>query len=156
MGMSATFQRTTQFSLLLSCDSNLKSDWVFQLSGSGSNRLNSRKLPGRFSLPKWPGTRLQCYRNSTLTVASFPVPRPAFHRLQYILQRTKSWALDWVRGYTNDVCVCAPFLYSNHLMHNNFTVTYQESNLSCALTSECTKSQFTLTSNWFQPSSWGM
>ena len=47
-----------QFGLLLtvlSCDSDLKSDWVFQLSGSGSNSLNSRKLPGRFSLPKRPG-----------------------------------------------------------------------------------------------------
>ena len=41
--------------LLLSCDSDLKSDWVFQLSGSGSNSLNSPKLPGRFSLPKRPG-----------------------------------------------------------------------------------------------------
>ena len=49
------FQHMTQFGLLLSCDSDLKSDWVFQLSGSGSNSLNSRKLPGRFSLPKRPG-----------------------------------------------------------------------------------------------------
>ena len=55
MGVTVTFQRMTQFGLLLSCDSDLKSDWVFQLSGSGSNSLNSRKLPGRFSLPKRPG-----------------------------------------------------------------------------------------------------
>jgi len=35
--------------LLLSCDYILKFDWYCQLSGSGSNRLNSRKLPGCFS-----------------------------------------------------------------------------------------------------------
>ena len=55
MGVTVTFQRMTQFGLLLSCDSNLKSDWDFQFSGSGSNSLNWRKLPGRFSLPKRPG-----------------------------------------------------------------------------------------------------
>ena len=44
-----------QFGLLVSCGSDLNSDWVFQLSGSGSNSLNSRKLPGCFSLPKRPG-----------------------------------------------------------------------------------------------------
>ena len=55
MGVTATVQRMTQFGLLLSCDSELKSDWDFQLSGSGSNSLNWRKLPGRFSLPKRPG-----------------------------------------------------------------------------------------------------
>ena len=58
MGVTATVQCMTQFSLLLSCDSDLKSDWDFQLSGSGSNSLNWRKLPGRFSLPKGLGTRL--------------------------------------------------------------------------------------------------
>ena len=52
MGVTATFQRMIQFSLLLSCDSDLQADWVFQLSGSRSNSLNSRKLPGGFSLPK--------------------------------------------------------------------------------------------------------
>ena len=51
-----------QFGLLLSCDSDLKSDWVFQLSGSGSNSLNSRKLPGRFSLPKRPGNEAMVYQ----------------------------------------------------------------------------------------------
>ena len=58
MGATATFQHMMQFGLLLtvlSCDRDLKSDWVFQLSGSGSNSLNSRKLPGHFSLPKRPG-----------------------------------------------------------------------------------------------------
>ena len=55
MGVTAMFQRMIKFGLLLSCDSDLKSDWVFQLSGSGSNSLNSRKLPGCFSLPKRPG-----------------------------------------------------------------------------------------------------
>ena len=35
--------------LLLSCDYVLKFDWYCQLSGSRSNSLNSRKLPGRFS-----------------------------------------------------------------------------------------------------------
>ena len=55
MGETVTVQRMTQFGLLLSCDSELKSDWDFQLSGSGSNSLNWRKLPGRFSLPKRPG-----------------------------------------------------------------------------------------------------
>ena len=54
MGVTATFQRTMQFGLMLSCDSDLKSDWDFQLSGSGSNSLNWRKLPSRFSLPKRP------------------------------------------------------------------------------------------------------
>ena len=57
MGMTATFQRMTQFGLLLSCDSDLKSDWVFQLSGSRSNSFYSRKLPGLFSLPKRPGNK---------------------------------------------------------------------------------------------------
>ena len=55
MGVTATVQCMTQFGLLLSCDSELKSDWDFQLSGSGGNSLNWRKLPGRFSLPKRPG-----------------------------------------------------------------------------------------------------
>ena len=55
MGVTAMVQCMTQFGLLLSCDSELKSDWDFQLSGSGSNSLNWRKLPGRFSLPKRPG-----------------------------------------------------------------------------------------------------
>ena len=33
-------------------------------------------------------------------LASFPVPHPAFRYLQYgkVLQATKSWAWDWVRG----------------------------------------------------------
>ena len=35
--------------LLLSCDNVLKFDWYYQLSGSGSNSLNSQKLPGHFS-----------------------------------------------------------------------------------------------------------
>jgi len=35
--------------LLWSCDNVLKFDWYCQLSGSGSNSLNSQKLPGRFS-----------------------------------------------------------------------------------------------------------
>ena len=51
-----------QFGLLLSCDSNLKSDWDFQLSGSGSNSLNWRKLPGRFPSQNGLGTRLACNR----------------------------------------------------------------------------------------------
>ena len=46
----------TQLGLLLSCDYVLKFDWYCQLSGSGSNSLNSRKLPGRFSYGL--GTRL--------------------------------------------------------------------------------------------------
>ena len=51
-----------QFGLLLSCDSDLKSDWDFQLSGSGSNSLNWRKLPGRFSFPKRPGNEASVLR----------------------------------------------------------------------------------------------
>ena len=45
-------------------------------------------------------TTTQC----TLILASFPVPRPAFRRLQYgkaVLQATKSWAWDWERGYVD-------------------------------------------------------
>jgi len=42
----------------LSCDYVLKFDWYCQLSGSGSNSLNSRKLPGRFFYGL--GTRLVC------------------------------------------------------------------------------------------------
>jgi len=34
--------------LLLSCDYILKFDWYCQLSGGGSNNVNSWKLPGRF------------------------------------------------------------------------------------------------------------
>ena len=33
----------------MSCDYVLKLDWYCQLSGSGSNSLNLRKLPGHFS-----------------------------------------------------------------------------------------------------------
>jgi len=44
------------WALLLSCDYVLKFDWYCQLSGSGSDSLNSRKLPGRFSYGL--GTRL--------------------------------------------------------------------------------------------------
>ena len=38
--------------------------------------------------------------NGDVDVASFPVPCPAFRRLQYgkVLQATKSWVWDWVRG----------------------------------------------------------
>ena len=32
------------------------------------------------------------------TLASFPVPCPAFCRLQYVLQAMKSWVWDWERG----------------------------------------------------------
>ena len=60
-GRTVTFQHMTQFGLLLSCDSDLKSDWVFQLSGSESNSLNLRKLPGCFSLPKRPGNEARHY-----------------------------------------------------------------------------------------------
>ena len=56
MGVTATFQRMALFGLPLSCDNVLKSDRSCQLSGSGSNSLNSRKLPGRFSYGL--GTRL--------------------------------------------------------------------------------------------------
>jgi len=35
--------------LLLSRDYVLKFDWYYQLSGSGTNSLNSRNLPGHFS-----------------------------------------------------------------------------------------------------------
>jgi len=44
--MTATIQCMTQ---LLSCDNILKFDWYCQLSGSGSNSLNSQKLPGHCS-----------------------------------------------------------------------------------------------------------
>jgi len=43
--------------MLLSCDCVLKFDWYCQLSGSGSNSLNSQKLPGHFSYGL--GTRLE-------------------------------------------------------------------------------------------------
>ena len=42
-----------QFGLLFSCDSVLKFDWFCQLSDSGSNSLNSHKLPGPFSYTAW-------------------------------------------------------------------------------------------------------
>ena len=47
-GGDSKFQHMTQFGLLLSCDNVLKSDWYCQFSGSGSNSLNSHKLPGHF------------------------------------------------------------------------------------------------------------
>ena len=50
------FNALCNWVLLLSCDYILKYNWYCQLSGSGSNRLNSRKLPGRFSYGL--GTRL--------------------------------------------------------------------------------------------------
>jgi len=56
MGVTATVQCIMQLGLLLSCDYVLKFDWYCQLSGSGSNSLNSRKLPGHFSYSL--GTRL--------------------------------------------------------------------------------------------------
>ena len=33
------------------------------------------------------------------SIASFPGPRPASRRLQYVLQATGSWAGAWERGY---------------------------------------------------------
>ena len=79
MGVTVTFQRMMQFGLLLSCDSDLKSDWDFQLSGSGSNSLNSRKLPGRFSLPKRPGNEakksLALYMMACLALQNIVYPR---------------------------------------------------------------------------------
>ena len=68
------FNALRNWVLLLSCDYVLKFDWYCQLSGSGSNSLNSQKLPGRFSYGL--GMRLQidlapaihqstfCYQNS--------------------------------------------------------------------------------------------
>ena len=50
--------------LLLSCDNVLKFDWYYQLSGSGSNSLNSQKLPGHFSYGL--GTRLSSHLTLTL------------------------------------------------------------------------------------------
>ena len=41
MGVTATFECMMQFGILLSCNSVLISDWFCQLSGSGSNSLNS-------------------------------------------------------------------------------------------------------------------
>ena len=61
MCRTPTLARSSDQLLLLSCDSDLKSDWFFQLSGSGSNSLNSRKLPGRFSLPKRPGNEARSH-----------------------------------------------------------------------------------------------
>ena len=43
------FNALRNWALLLSCDYVLKFDWYCQLSGSGSNSLNSWKLPGHFS-----------------------------------------------------------------------------------------------------------
>ena len=43
------FNALQSWVLLLSCDYILKFDWYCQLSGSGSNSLNSWKLLGRFS-----------------------------------------------------------------------------------------------------------
>ena len=50
------FNALRSWVLLLSCDYVLKYDWYCQLSGSGSNSLNSWKLPDRFSYGL--GTRL--------------------------------------------------------------------------------------------------
>ena len=47
--MTATVPCITQWVLLLSCDNVLKFDWYCQISGSGSNSLNSWNLSGRFS-----------------------------------------------------------------------------------------------------------
>ena len=64
------FNSIRNWVLLLSCDYVLKFDWYCQLSGSGSDSLNSRKLPGRFSYGL--GTRLalnlqgQCNLQCTL------------------------------------------------------------------------------------------
>ena len=53
---AVTFQRTMQFGLLLSCASNLNSDWVFQLSGSRSTRGSCQAVsPSQNSL----GARLK-------------------------------------------------------------------------------------------------
>ena len=43
------FNALCNWVLLLSCDYVLKFDWYCQLSGSGSNSMNSWKLPGCFS-----------------------------------------------------------------------------------------------------------
>jgi len=49
----------------LSCDYVLKFDWYCQLSGSRSNSLNSRKLPGHFSYGL--GTMLGLFNYSVLS-----------------------------------------------------------------------------------------
>ena len=54
--MTFPLHSMTQLDLLLSCDNVLKCDWYCQFSGSGSNSLKSRKLPGHFSYDM--GTRL--------------------------------------------------------------------------------------------------
>ena len=71
-----------------------------------------------------------------LLLASFPVPRPAFRCLQYgkaVLQATKSWAWDWVRGYVTVVrylrvtqSLCSHFQHPppSHITHpkNSHTI----------------------------------
>ena len=54
------FNALCNWVLLLSCDYILKFDWYCQLPGSGSNSLNSQKLPGHFSYGL--GTRLHTAR----------------------------------------------------------------------------------------------
>jgi len=54
------FNALRNWVLLLSCDCVLKFDWYCRLSGSESNSLNSRKLPGCFSYRL--GTRLYVSR----------------------------------------------------------------------------------------------
>jgi len=60
--------------LLLSCDCVLKFDWYCQLSGSGSNSLNSRKLPGHFSYSL--GTRLEYCVAHTNHISPSLAPTP--------------------------------------------------------------------------------
>ena len=48
-------------------------------------------------------------------IASFPGPRPASRRLQYVLQATGSWARAWERGYSIP-WYCERFDSAGHLV----------------------------------------
>ena len=75
MGVTGMFQHMMQFGLLLSCDDVLKSDWFYlELSGSGSNSLNSRNLPGCF--PYGLGTRLGLSTEGDLVGMGTPYSPP--------------------------------------------------------------------------------
>jgi len=90
---------TLYWVLLLLCDYVLKFDWYCQLSGSGSNSLNSRKLPGRFSYGL--GTRL------VLSLLKLQVEKRLnfvlFHLLTVGRWSCSCLGVDWI----GEPCMCA-------------------------------------------------
>ena len=121
------FNALRNWVLLLSCDYVLKFDWCCQLSGSGSNSLNSRKLPGRFSYGL--GTRLCVNRLSRrtwmltrqfelLVWASLCVPMGRGKMLSFLMFKL---TVTWKTAFS--ISVLSRTLQSSKTKHRLYTYT---------------------------------